>query len=63
MNAFDQMREALNEAKQVQRAAEQNAAEMGQLLIGNLRHCSDYTLRELKKELSRYNRHTGTWSK
>lgn len=61
MNAFDQMREAINNAKSVQDAARNNASQMADLLVGNLAHCRAGTLRKLKQELARYNMHTGTW--
>ncbi len=61
MNSFDLVQQAVNEAQATQNAVERHAYRMGQLLRGNLRHCSGSDLKALKKELRAYNIHTGEW--
>jgi hypothetical protein len=63
MNVFDQMTEALNTARDVQNEARNNAARMAQFLPGNMDKVDHGTLVKLKRELARYNMHTGRWSK
>lgn len=60
-NAFDTMRRALREAELTQAAADEQAAAMASLLVGRLRHCGEYALKRLKRELRDFNIHTGTW--
>lgn len=61
MNKFDQMRAAMAEAHQVQRAADQHAGEMARILKGRLRRVSPAVLADLKRELQQFNAHTGRW--
>lgn len=66
MNKFDEMRQALNEAKNLQAAADSQAKEMARILKGRLRRVgADYwgheILCELKRELADYNMRTGEW--
>lgn len=61
-NPFDAMRQAVNEAKQVNRAADEAANAMVDLLQGRLQHVSGYRLKRLKAELKRWNANTGKWS-
>ena len=58
---IDDMRKAVNEAKCTLETADRVAATMGDLLVGRLRHCDNWTLRRLKRELRAYNPHTKTW--
>ena len=62
-NAFDELTRALDIARMVKRAAENNANSMADLLDGSLRSVSEYRLARLKKELRKFNIHTGRWSK
>lgn len=60
-NAFDEMQRALQEAADVQRAADANANRMASLLRGRLRHVGRYQLKALKRELRDFNITTGEW--
>lgn len=60
-NPFDAMRQAVSEAKQVQRAVDEQANALADLLDGRLRHVSGYRLKRLKRELARWNANTGEW--
>lgn len=62
-NAFDELTQALQVAREVERASSKNAEAMAALLQGNLKSVSQYRLRALKKELDNYNMHTGRWKK
>lgn len=61
MNKFDEMRQAVAEAKVTLSAADGVAADMARMLVGRLRCASGYTLQQLKRELRDYNIHTGRW--
>ena len=61
-NAWDRMRAAMAEAERTMAAADEQAATMGRILVGRLRHCSAYTLEQLKRELRKFNIHTGNWN-
>lgn len=62
MNAFDQMTQAVEEAKTTLRAADNVATQMARMLDGRLRSVeSHYALSNLKNELRDYNIHTGEW--
>ena len=61
MNKFDQMREAVAEAKNTMQAADAVADSMARMLTGRLSKVNSYTLTQLKKELRDFNMHTGTW--
>lgn len=61
MNAYDQTRVAVEEAKSVLRAADGAASSIAQLLEGRLRKIPSYILIRLKRELSHFNAKTGTW--
>lgn len=61
MNAFDTMRQAINDAKEVNRAADSMANSMATILEGRLKHVSSWTLKSLKRELRDFNIHTGHW--
>ena len=61
-NPFDEMRRAVQQAREVKRAVELQADSMAGLLAGNLRSVSTYNLGKLKQELRDYNMHTGHWT-
>jgi hypothetical protein len=62
LNAFDDMRAALNIARDVQRAADQNANQMAHMLRHRLRHVDNSdTLIALKRELAGFNMTTRKW--
>jgi hypothetical protein len=64
MNHFDTMRSALQEAKQVQEAADTNATQLAWMLDGRLRRVnSAEALRRLKRELRSFDMTTGRWMK
>ena len=63
MNAYDQMRQAVQEAKVTMNAADSVANTMGQMLVGRLQRVDESTLRRLKRELRDFNIHTGRWRK
>jgi hypothetical protein len=61
MNAFDQMRDALAIANNVQRAADNNANQMANMLMGRLRHVDGYALAALKRELQSFDMRSKCW--
>jgi hypothetical protein len=63
MNAFDQMREAIREARSQIKAADSAVAEIASLIEGRLRTggVSPSVLKALKRELKGFNIHTGMW--
>lgn len=63
MNVFDQMREAVTEARTTLSAADNVANSMASLLRGRLKHVSIYTLVELKRELQGFDAHKKEWKK
>ena len=61
-NKFDEMRSAIAEASETFSAADHVANQMADMLRGRLRKVRWVsTLRALKRELSDFNAHTGTW--
>lgn len=60
---FDEMRQAVAEARSTMAAADTVADGMADLLCGRLRHVSPYRLEKLKRELRDFNMHTGQWKK
>lgn len=60
-NKFDEMRAAVEEARTTLRAADKMAGSMASLLVGRLRHCDTWELRQLKRELRDFNMNTGSW--
>jgi hypothetical protein len=60
-NPFTALEQALIEARRLERACEQSANTMADLLEGNLRRLSSYRLKKLKKELEKFNIRTGFW--
>lgn len=61
MNKFDEMQEAVREARLTLRAADDVAAAMANLLVGRLHFAGPDTLRKLKKELREFDMVTGEW--
>lgn len=61
MEQLLEMEKSISEANYVLKYADKVAAQIGRLLIGRLKHCSNHTLKALKKELRDYNMHTGEW--
>ena len=61
MNNYDQMRTALKEADALLRVADSVADDMAAILVGRLRKVSPYRLKMLKREIARFNAHTGLW--
>lgn len=62
MNKFDEMRQAVVEAKITLQAADNVATQMAQILKGRLRSVdSAYTLKQIKKELQSFDAHRGCW--
>lgn len=62
MNAWDQMRQAVAEAKSTLNAADNVSWQMAAMLRGRLRHANASDLKALKRELRDFNSQTGSWS-
>lgn len=62
-NPFDEMRSAVQAAKDTLRAVDQQADAMAGLLAGRLRHVNRDTLAQLKRELQGFNASTKKWAK
>jgi hypothetical protein len=64
-NAFDEMRRALRQAELVNRAVDQQASALLELIVGRLRHAKTFgdtnNLRALKRELRDFDAVTGRW--
>lgn len=60
-NPFDAMRSAVQQAREVDRAVNEQANSLADLLDGRMRHVSPYRLKRLKQQLRNFNMHTGTW--
>lgn len=60
-NKWDEMRAAYLEAKDQFQAADSLADGMAYMLRGRLRRVGQSTLSDLKRELRRFNIHTGEW--
>lgn len=60
---FSEMEEAIKDAKSTINIADNFIASMAGFIVGKLQsgRVSDYNLKQLKKELARYNIHTGSW--
>lgn len=61
MNAWDQMRSALAEARAQLVAADSVADRLADMLVGRLRKVDRDHLRQLKRELAHFNARTGKW--
>jgi hypothetical protein len=63
MNHFDNMREAMREARATMNAADEAAQAMAEMLVGRLSKVrKGWVLSALKRELRNYNIHTGAWN-
>ena len=64
MNNFDLMRNAIEEAKATQRAADSQVQTFAKILAenGRLRSVNFGTLCSIKKQLANFNMTTGKWS-
>lgn len=60
-NAFESMREAMEEARRVNNAADAYANQMAEMLNGRLKCVSSHHLARLKRQLRDFNIHTGKW--
>jgi threonine aldolase len=60
-NAFDEIRNAMAQARDARRAVDQHANAMADLLEDSLRSVSGYRLAKLKRALRDFNIHTGRW--
>ena len=60
-NKFDEMREAMREARSTMYAADNIANDMADMLEGRLRKVSGWKLKKLKRELKKFNMHTQRW--
>lgn len=60
---IDDVSQAVNEARNLQRAVDANAQQMARLISGRLRasNIPPYVLKQLKHELRDFNMKTGTW--
>jgi hypothetical protein len=60
-NPFDEMRRAVQAARELNRAVDDQANTLADLLDGRLQHVSSYRLKKLKAQLREFNAHTGQW--
>ena len=60
-NPFDEMRRAINQAREINQAADNVANSVADLLDGRLRQVSPYRLAKIKKQLRDFNMHTKEW--
>lgn len=63
---YNEMRDAVEDARRTQKAFNEQIHSIGSLLCGNLRNVSrtyggKETLAKLKKELTQFNANTGEW--
>lgn len=58
---WNEMMSAVEDAERTMNNAREAARRVAKLLVGNLRHVSDGTLKQLKRELRDYNIHTASW--
>lgn len=61
MNTFDQMRQAVYEARATLNAADSVANDLAELLRDRLRKVSPYRLAALKRELQAFDAHKKQW--
>ena len=62
MSKFDEMRQAVSEAKITLQAADAVADDLARMLVGRLHHVkSRYVLERLKRELKNFNMRTGNF--
>jgi hypothetical protein len=60
-NPFDEMRRAVQAARELNRAVDDQANTLADLLEGRLQHVSSYRLKKLKAQLRDFNAHTSHW--
>lgn len=60
-NPFDEIRTAIIQSRELNRAVDANSNLLADLLDGRLRHVGSYKLSRLKRELRDFNIHTGKW--
>lgn len=60
-NVYDTLRDAITQARDLDRAIEQQSNTLADLLNGRLRKVSTYRLKRLKAQLHNFNAHTGQW--
>lgn len=60
-NPFDEMRTAVRQAREVNKAIDQMTNNLAELLDGRLRHVDRYWLKRLKSQLREFNASTGKW--
>jgi len=60
-NPFDEVRAAVQQAKELHRAVDAEANALADLLEGRLKHVTHYRLKRMKATLQRFNSQTGTW--
>lgn len=60
-NPFDEMRRAVQEARAMNRAVDEQTNTLLDLLDGRLRNASPFRLARLKKQLQRFNASTRQW--
>jgi hypothetical protein len=60
-NPFDEMRAAVERAKDLNRAVDLQVNSLVDLLEGRLEHVSTYRLKRLKAALKWFNANTGRW--
>lgn len=60
-NPWDELRSAIAQAKELNRACDNSANSMALLLRGRLQHVDSWHLTALKRELRNFNMHTGKW--
>ena len=58
---FDEMKQAISQARSTFNLADSMASTLADLLVGRLRMVSSWTLVKLKRELRNFNAHTKTW--
>lgn len=61
LNPFDAIRSAVQEARDLNRAVDQQSNALADLLQGRLRTITPGRLAALKRELRDFNMHTGHW--
>ena len=60
-NPFDEMCQAIEQARAVNRVVDNQANNLADLLDGRLQKVSHYRLKKLKAQLQRFNAATGKW--
>lgn len=61
MNAFDQINQAVREARELNDTVDRQANALCDLLDGRLKKLTTYRLKRLKRELQNFNANTGQW--